>query len=153
MNPSSDPLRGAAVLVVDDDLELLRTLARRFHLAGSVVTVAKDGDEALARFNHSTPSVVVTDILMPNREGVETIMAMKTRAPEVKILAISGGGLLGAAGVLDLARRLGADDVLAKPFRSGQVLEAVRRLLGSAESLAGSVDAVASDHSRDSGAV
>ena len=134
MKSHSDPLVGATVLVVDDDADLLRTLARRFHLAGSRVTVAKDGDEALARFNQSTPTVVVTDILMPNREGVETIMKMKERSPEVKILAISGGGLLGAAGVLDLARRLGADAVLAKPFRSDQVLEAVRKLIGSAES-------------------
>lgn len=126
-----DPLVGAAVLIVDDDVDLLRTLARRFHLAGSRVAVAKDGIEALAKFGESTPTIVVTDILMPNREGVETIMAMKARSPEVKILAISGGGMLGAAGVLDLARRLGADAVLAKPFRSEQVLEAVRNLIDS----------------------
>jgi two-component system cell cycle response regulator CpdR len=129
MKTNSDPLAGAAVLIVEDDVELLRTLARRFHLAGCRVTVAKDGDEALASFERSTPAVVVTDILMPNREGVETIMAMRKRCPEVKILAISGGGLLGASSVLDLAGRLGADAGLAKPFRSEQVLDAVRKLL------------------------
>ena len=131
MKSDPDPLVGAAVLVVDDDVDLLRTLARRFHLAGSRVTVAKDGAEALAWFRQSTPTIVVTDILMPNREGVETIMAMKARSSEVKILAISGGGMLGAAGVLDLASRLGADAVLAKPFRSEQVLDAVRKLIDS----------------------
>lgn len=147
MKSNPDPLVGATVLVVDDDVDLLRTLARRFHQAGSQVTVAKDGDEALARFNQSTPAVVVTDILMPNREGVETIITMKARAREVKILAISGGGLLGAAGVLDLARRLGADDVLAKPFRSDQVLEAVRRLIRSSENRRHPLDAAGPDHS------
>ena len=130
MKSSPDPLMGTAVLIVEDDLELLRTLARRFHLAGSRVTVARDGNEALARFDQSTPAIVVTDILMPGREGIETIMAMKERSPGVKILAISGGGLLGAAGVLDLARRLGADTVLAKPFRSDQVLDVARKLIG-----------------------
>lgn len=130
MKSSPDPLTGTAVLIVEDDLELLRTLARRFHLAGSRVTVARDGNEALARFDQSTPAIVVTDILMPGREGIETIMAMKERSPGVKILAISGGGLLGAAGVLDLARRLGADAVLAKPFRSDQVLDVARKLIG-----------------------
>ena len=130
MKSSPDPLTGTAVLIVEDDLELLRTLARRFHLAGSRVTVARDGNEALARFDQSTPAIVVTDILMPGREGIETIMAMKERSPGVKILAISGGGLLGAAGVLDLACRLGADTVLAKPFRSDQVLDVARKLIG-----------------------
>jgi len=126
-----DPLAGAAVLIVDDDADLLRTLARRFHLAGCRVTVAKDGEVALAKFDQAAPTVVVTDILMPNREGLETIMKMRERSPAVKILAISGGGLLGAASVLDLARRLGADAVLAKPFRSDQVLEAARTLIGA----------------------
>jgi DNA-binding response OmpR family regulator len=133
MESGVDPLVGAAVLVVDDDAELLRTLARRFHLAGAHVTIARDGEEALARFHQSTPSLVVTDILMPNREGVETIITMKESSPDVKILAISGGGLLGAASVLDLARRLGADAVLAKPFRSEEVLESARRLIRTAE--------------------
>ncbi|CAN7166681.1 response regulator [Brevundimonas sp. LjRoot202] len=128
-----DPLVDAAVLIVDDDDDLLRALARRFHFAGCRVTVAKDGEVALTKFDQSTPAVVVTDILMPNREGLETIMKMRERSPAVKILAISGGGLLGAASVLDLARRLGADAVLAKPFRADQVLEAVRKLLDGSD--------------------
>ena len=128
MSMLSDPLGGAAVLIIDDDVALLRTLAQRFHLAGCRVTVARDGGEGLAKFDEVRPDVVVTDILMPNREGVETILAMKARG-EVRIVAISGGGLLGSAAVLDLARRLGADAVLAKPFRAHDILEAVRKVL------------------------
>jgi DNA-binding response OmpR family regulator len=69
---------------------------------------------------------------MPNREGVETILAMKARASHVKILAISGGGRLGADEVLGLAQRLGADAVLPKPFRSAEILRVARELLAPA---------------------
>jgi DNA-binding response OmpR family regulator len=70
---------------------------------------------------------------MPNREGVETILAMKARASHVKILAISGGGRLGADEVLGLAQRLGADAVLPKPFRSTEILRVARELLEPAD--------------------
>lgn len=129
MNDSPDVLEGKTVLIIEDDPTLLRTLSRWFQASGCRVRAAQDGEDGLAKFDGLRPDIVVTDILMPNREGVETILAIKQRAPEVKILAISGGGTLGSAAVLDLARRLGADATLAKPFRSGEVLQAVRALL------------------------
>lgn len=129
MNQSPDALEGKFVLIIEDDLTMLRTLSHWFQVSGCRVMGAQDGDEGLAKFDRLRPDVVVTDILMPNREGVETILAIKQRAPEAKILAISGGGTLGSAAVLDLARRLGADAILAKPFRSSEVLNAVRALL------------------------
>lgn len=115
---------------------MLRTLSHWFQVSGCRVMGAQDGDEGWSKFNRLRPDIVVTDILMPNREGVETIVAIKQRAPEVKVLAISGGGTLGSAAVLDLARRLGADAILAKPFRSGEVLDAARRLLARTPSAA-----------------
>jgi CheY-like chemotaxis protein len=75
------------------------------------------------------PDIVVTDIVMPEREGLETIMAIKSARPDVPILAISGGGRIGAPPFLDLARRLGADDVLAKPFRTAQLVERIAALV------------------------
>lgn len=129
MNERPDVLEGKIVLIIEDDPTMLRTLSHWFQVSSCRVMGAQDGDEGLVRFDRLRPHIVVTDILMPNREGVETILAIKQRAPEVKILAISGGGTLGSAAVLDLARRLGADAVLAKPFRSGEVLDAARRLL------------------------
>ena len=122
-------LNGKTVLLVEDDEVMLRALGRTFQQAGCQVVGARDGDEGLARFAERTPHLVVTDILMPNREGVETIMAMKSRAPDVKILAISGGGRLGAEEVLGLVTRLGADGVLPKPFRSAEILAAAGKLL------------------------
>lgn len=129
MNDRPDALDSKTVLIIEDDPTMLRTLSHWFQVSGCRVMGAQDGDEGLGKFNRLRPDIVVTDILMPNREGVETILAIKQRAPEVKILAISGGGTLGTAAVLDLARRLGADAVLAKPFRSSEMLDAVRALL------------------------
>lgn len=122
-------LEGMAVLVIEDDPIMLRNLAQWFRQAGSTVLLAQDGVEGLAMFEQFRPHVVVTDIIMPNREGVETLMAIKAQAPHVKVLAISGGGRLGSVDVLNTARTLGADGVLAKPFRSAEVIAAVLRLL------------------------
>ena len=131
MNPPdvNPVLNGKTVLLIEDDAIMLRTLGRAFQREGCRIVGARDGDEGLTRFLERTPDLVVTDILMPNREGVETILAMKARAPDVKIIAISGGGRLGAEQILELASRLGADAVLPKPFRSAEILAAARGLL------------------------
>ena len=130
-NPSgaNQTLTDRSVLIIEDDDIMLRALGHAFQRAGSRVVVARDGDEGLARFAERTPDLVITDILMPNREGVETILAMKAKAPRVRILAISGGGRLGAEEILGLASRLGADAVLPKPFRAADILAVARDLL------------------------
>ena len=134
MNPPdvNQSLKDRIILIIEDDVIMLRALGHAFQRAGGRVVGARDGDEGLARFLQQTPDLVITDILMPNREGVETILAMKAKAPEVKILAISGGGRLGAEQVLDLASRLGADAVLPKPFRAADILAVARGLLAPA---------------------
>ena len=126
-------LVGQIVLIIEDDPIMLRNLAQWFEQAGCRVMVAHDGDEGLAQFNTLRPNAVVTDIIMPNREGVETLMAIKNLDPDVKILAISGGGRLGSTDLLRTARGLGADAVMAKPFRSTDVVAAVSRLLQMSE--------------------
>ena len=126
-------LAGRIVLIIEDDPIMLRNLAQWFEQAGCRVMVAHDGDEGLAQFNTLRPNAVVTDIIMPNREGVETLMAIKHLDPDVKILAISGGGRLGSTDLLRTARGLGADAVMAKPFRSTDVVAAVSRLLQMSE--------------------
>lgn len=132
--PDVNPiLNDKVVLIIEDDAVMLRALGHAFQQAGCRLVGASDGKEGLDRFIEQTPDLVITDILMPNREGVETIVAMKARAPQVKVLAISGGGHLGAEGVLSLAQRLGADAVLAKPFRSAEILALARRLLAATE--------------------
>jgi len=130
-NEPSPPnaLAGQTVLIIEDDPIMLRNLAQWFQQAGCKVMVARDGVEGLAQFDKLRPNAVVTDIIMPNREGVETLMAIKALDPDVKVLAISGGGRLGSTDVLAMAHSLGADAIMAKPFRSTDVVGAVARLL------------------------
>ena len=74
------------------------------------------------------PDMVITDILMPDQDGLGVISSMRQEAPEVKILAISGGGVVGNLDLLVAAERLGADATLAKPFLPEQLFESVKGL-------------------------
>ena len=125
-------LQQKLVLIIEDDPVLLQTMAGWFASAGSRVMTASDGSVGLTSFEQIRPDLVVTDIIMPEREGVETILAMKSRDRSVPILAISGGGRLGPGEFLSLALRLGADGALAKPFRSKELLTMSGNLLGKA---------------------
>lgn len=127
-NLSSKRLSGVSVLLIEDDLTLLNGMIKQLTAEGAEVSAAADGRAGLARFMSHRPDIVVTDIVMPEREGLETIMAIKSDRPDVPILAISGGGRSGATPFLDLARHLGADDVLAKPFRGAQLAERIATL-------------------------
>lgn len=123
-------LQKKLVLIIDDDPVLLRNLASWFVAAGCNVMTASDGAVGLQRFRQVRPDLVVTDIIMPDREGIETILAMKAEDATVPILAISGGGRVGPGEFLTLALGLGADGVLEKPFRSREILTQAARLLG-----------------------
>jgi DNA-binding response OmpR family regulator len=118
-----------SVLLIDDDLELLRQMATAFVQAGYRVQVAPDGQVGLARFLADPTDLVVTDIVMPNREGIETIVALKQASRAVKVLAISGGYRVAPADFLTLARHVGADGGLAKPFRLVELIELAARVL------------------------
>jgi CheY-like chemotaxis protein len=117
------------ICVIDDDESVRQTVGRILRSAGYAVVDAKDGEAGLLAVERSHPIMIVTDIVMPNREGIETIREAKQRFPAIPIIAISGGGRLGPDGFLELARKLGADDCLAKPFRPVELLEKVARLL------------------------
>lgn len=125
-------LQQKLVLIVEDDPVLLNTLAGWYASAGCRVMTARDGAVGLTHFDQIRPDLVVTDIVMPEREGAETILAMKGRDRSVPILAISGGGRVGPGEFLSLALRLGADAVLPKPFRSQELLTLSGKLLGEA---------------------
>ena len=129
-------LSGCRVLLIDDDIELLRQMATAFLSAGYEVLAAPDGQAGLARFTANPTDLVVTDIIMPNREGVETIMALKKAKPSVKVIAISGGYRVGPADFLQLARHVGADEVLAKPFGPAELLNLAAGLVRSHASAA-----------------
>jgi len=117
------------VLIIDDDAKIRRVLDLRLKKAGYQVFVAANGEAGLNLFRAEQPDIIITDILMPGKEGLETIMELRRDSPEVKIIAMSGGGRVGAEEYLDLAKKFGAQYAFTKPFTGKEVLLAVRKLL------------------------
>lgn len=120
----------ATILIIDDQPEILRVLRRVLELHGHVVAEASDGRTALRHFAGRPADVVITDIYMPEMNGIEFIMRVKEAFPEARIVAMSGGGGLAKEDVLGAAQRLGADAILQKPFTVEQVKETVEGVLG-----------------------
>lgn len=111
-----------SVLVVDDDPVISALIARGLRDLGYRVSAASDGNKAIQALETSTFDTVVIDIIMPDREGVETIIEIRTRWPKVKIIAMSGGGRMDPQMFLSLAGTFGADAVLKKPFKLPELL-------------------------------
>lgn len=105
------------ILIIDDDPSLLGLMSTALSRAGFDTYRAKDGREGAKTFAAHQPDVVITDILMPEKEGIETIMDLKRGPCPPRIIAISGGGRFGGGEFLRWAQMLGADAALTKPFR------------------------------------
>ncbi len=119
----------ATVLVIDDEPAMRRLLARTLTANHHIVIEAADGRAGVAAAAANKPAVVITDILMPEKEGIETIREIHEHVPGAKIIAISGGGLSRNMLFLDLAQALGADATLAKPFQPADLIKTVDALL------------------------
>jgi len=104
------------VLVIDDDILVRGALSSALSSQGYEVACAENGKRGLELFAHCPPDMMITDIIMPEQEGIETIVHIRKTAPDLPIVAISGGGRFGATDCLRMARSLGADVVLEKPF-------------------------------------
>lgn len=129
MSASSTDAPPVHCLVVEDDPVLLEAIGRVLAREGHRVTLARDGVQALERFAQDPAELVITDIIMPEKEGVETILSIKGRAPDVRVVAISGGGRTPANAFLQVAKALGADATLAKPFTLSALMDVVRSLI------------------------
>jgi len=110
------------ILVIDDDHLVRYTLSKILQRNGYDVVTASDGKRAMTVFRAEHPDAVITDIVMPEQEGAETILLLRKERPEVRIIAISGGARTGNLDYLDMARALGADDVIRKPFEAEELL-------------------------------
>jgi CheY-like chemotaxis protein len=117
------------VLVIDDQPEIRKMARRILSMAGHSVIEAEDGAAGLKQLASHRPAIILTDILMPGIEGMETIFAIRRTAPEVKVIAMSGSGVEGGFDYLEMAERAGADAVLPKPFRARELTAIVDRLL------------------------
>lgn len=122
----------ARILVIDDDRMVRETLTTILAAAGHQVAVANEGQKGLKLFAEFQPHLVITDILMPEKEGVETIQDLRRLAPDLPIIAISGGGRIGNSSFLRVAQRFGANRTFAKPFEPGEIVSAVNELVAKA---------------------
>jgi DNA-binding NtrC family response regulator len=119
----------ARILVVDDEDSIRMLLSQSLEKQQHEIFDAADGDRALEILSEQEIDVVITDIVMPNREGLETIQDIRANWPDVKIIAISGGGRVGKTNYLELAEKIGATVVLKKPFSLDQLQGAVSTIL------------------------
>ncbi|MEM6708221.1 MAG: response regulator [Pseudomonadota bacterium] len=122
----------SSILVADDDEHVLDVIAEMLRMAGHDVTTALNGIEVEQRFRDEEIDLVITDIVMPEQEGLETINNIRQSAEHLPIIAISGGGRVGPGSYLDLARRFGANAALHKPFELDDLVSTVTDLLGTA---------------------
>jgi len=120
----------AKILIIDDDPALRGTMRKILERSGHEVTEAADGDAGLRQVAAAAPDLVITDLLMPEKEGIETIQELTERYPDVRILAVSGaGGSEEEEGPLMDAKLFGAHAVLPKPFSVQTLTDVVARLL------------------------
>jgi len=120
----------ASILVVDDDEAFRHAVCRTLRAAGHAVEET-DGGHALRVLDGEAPDLLITDLIMPDHDGIELILAVKRTWPAVKILAMSGRRV-GGVSLLNMAGRLGADGTLDKPFSNDELLATVAALVGSA---------------------
>ena len=119
----------SSILVVDDDAQVLDVMSEMLRLEGYDVVVAENGQRAVDQVKATDFDLVITDLIMPEKEGLETIVNIRKVAGAVPIIAISGGGRVGPADYLETARFIGANKALAKPFGRQELIDAVDHLL------------------------
>lgn len=117
------------VLLVDDDPALRSTLRDMLEELDCEVTEAEDGVKGLAKLREAVPDIVITDIMMPNKEGISTISDIRKTHPSLPIVAMSGGGSTGNTTFLDFAKKLGANRALGKPIAFADLEAVVADLL------------------------
>jgi CheY-like chemotaxis protein len=126
----------ARIIVVDDESDIRTLIAEILTEAGHIVFECAEGRSALRVLDEQSPDLVITDILMPGMEGLETIRTMRATHPHVRIVAMTGGGMLGFD-YLKAARIFGADEILRKPFCTAELREVVSRVLKQGASSGG----------------
>ena len=120
----------ARILLIDDDDSVRTMLCLTLTHFGHTVIEARNGKEGLELFQHANADLLITDIVMPEKEGLEVLMELRKKDPPVKIIAISGGDYL------HMAKLMGAAKVLAKPFSTNVLIAAIDELLPGGGALA-----------------
>ena len=121
----------ARIVVIEDEGELRLMLCRALIEAGHELMEARNGREALPLLRRSRPDLVITDVIMPEQDGMELLMTLRLEGLPLRVIAMSGGGRVGAQNILEAATALGAIVTIAKPFTLEQMLAAVNTALAA----------------------
>ena len=122
----------AEILIIEDDDEVRELLGVLLSRLGHSVHEARDGREGIHRFRTAPADLVITDLIMPHKEGLETIIDLRNEFPDLKIIAISGGSRDSRENYLKTAELCGASRIFHKPFDNNELLAAVEELLRDA---------------------
>lgn len=120
-----------SVLIIDDEDLVRAALKRTLVLEGYEVSEARDGKEGLRLYRQHRSDLVITDLFMPEKEGIETILELRREFPAAKIIAMSGGARSGTVDLLPAAKQLGANLTLSKPFEIDALLVAIKQTIGA----------------------
>ena len=119
----------ASILVVEDDESLRRLFEQMLVRAGYEVTIAADGAKALKLIETTVFDVMITDLIMPEMEGLSLLRELRNKKSPMKVIAMSGGGRGSATDYLEMAKMLGAAETLPKPFTGQQLIDTIERVL------------------------
>ena len=119
------------VIIVEDDKELREMLKLSLSRRNFTVFEADNGKSAIAHFKPTITDLVVTDLIMPEEDGLKVVIKLRELKPTIKIIAISGGGKVGPGSYLNLAKALGADAIYSKPFSINDLIAKIEQLLES----------------------
>ena len=119
----------AEILIIEDDAEVRELLKTLLSRSGHTVREARDGREGIHSFRTSHADLIITDLIMPHKEGLETIIDLRQEFPDLKIIAISGGSRDNRENYLNTAKLCGASRIFHKPFDNRELLTAVDELL------------------------
>ena len=117
------------ILVIDDEMQIRSMLRLMLERAGFEVLEAADGAEGIEMYRENPTDLIITDLIMPNKDGIGMIIALKKEFPNARIIAMSGGGLNRPEGYLMGAQKLGATRTLTKPIDREEMLRAIRDTL------------------------
>src|SRR5688572_8539872 len=126
-------MKSCSILVVDDEPELRDLIGRVLVDAGHRVTCAENGEQASRLISGERFDVVLTDVIMPEKDGMQVITELRRKHPEVRIVAMSGGGHVSREQYLKIAKGLGAHALLQKPFSNDELMQVVESVLPPAK--------------------
>ncbi len=119
----------ALILIIDDEPQIRSMLKLMLERDGYEVVEAPDGIEGIRIYRRNPADLIITDLIMPNKDGIGMIIDLKKEFPDAKIIAMSGGGLNKPEGYLKGAKKLGADEFLTKPLDFTMLKDKIKSMI------------------------